>query len=371
MRSALLAATGLALLSAAFVANTASAQPVSGLYVGAAGGVSFLQNERIRGYTPTSVPKTVPQATGIAYKTGYLGLASLGYGFGNGVRLEIEGDVASSDRSFGPATATGLRSGKESKSGGFGNVLFDMDIGSPYVFPYLGAGAGYQSVTQKLTQSGAAGAVERIDGSKGAFAYQAMLGAAFPIPPVLGLSATLEYRFIGLSGTRSYAGSLSSGGTTTKISRKTSDDDSHNILVGLRYAFNVPRPVAPVAASAPAAAPVPAAPAAARSYLVFFDWDRAELTDRARQIIAEAAQASARTQTTRIEVAGHADRSGTPAYNQALSRRRAAMVTGELVRLGVPVASISVNSFGDTQPLVPTAAGVREPQNRRVEIVLK
>jgi outer membrane protein OmpA-like peptidoglycan-associated protein len=134
----------------------------------------------------------------------------------------------------------------------------------------------------------------------------------------------------------------------------------------VRYAFGAPAP-APVA-PAPVAAP---APAPSRTYLVFFDWDRADLTARARQIIAEAAQASTRVATTRIEVDGHADRSGTAVYNQGLAMRRAQAVAGELVRLGVARNSIDIMAFGDTKPLVPTAAGVREPQNRRVEIILK
>ena len=76
-------------------------------------------------------------------------------------------------------------------------------------------------------------------------------------------------------------------------------------------------------------------------------------------------------QTTRIEVAGHADRSGTPAYNQRLSQRRADAVAAELVRQGIARNEIAVSAYGESRPLVPTADGVREPQNRRVEIVLK
>jgi len=115
----------------------------------------------------------------------------------------------------------------------------------------------------------------------------------------------------------------------------------------------------------------PTQPGPARSFLVFFDFDRADLTPRAREIIAQAAQASRSQQTTRIEVAGHADRSGTPQYNQGLSQRRANNVAAELVRNGVPRGAISVAAFGESRPLVPTADGVREPQNRRVEIVLR
>jgi outer membrane protein OmpA-like peptidoglycan-associated protein len=102
---------------------------------------------------------------------------------------------------------------------------------------------------------------------------------------------------------------------------------------------------------------------------VFFDWDRADLTARARQIVADAAQAATHTSVTRIEVNGNADRTGTPAYNQSLSQRRAETVAAELVRDGVQRTAIEIHAYGDTRPLVPTAAGVREPQNRRVEII--
>ena len=104
---------------------------------------------------------------------------------------------------------------------------------------------------------------------------------------------------------------------------------------------------------------------------MFFDWDQATLTDRARQIVAEAAQASPHVATTRIEVNGYTDRSGTPQYDQRLSVRRAEAVAAELTRLGVPRTAIDIHGFGETHPLVQTAAGVREPQHRRVEINIR
>ena len=141
----------------------------------------------------------------------------------------------------------------------------------------------------------------------------------------------------------------------------------HNqFLVGVRYAFNVPPPPAPVPTTE-----VAPAPAAARSFLVFFDWDKATLTDRARQIIRQAAETSTHVQFTRIEVNGYADTSGTPKYNLGLSIRRANAVAAELVKDGVPKSAISIQGFGDTHLLVPTGPGVREPQNRRVEIVIQ
>jgi hypothetical protein len=125
-------------------------------------------------------------------------------------------------------------------------------------------------------------------------------------------------------------------------------------------------PAVEVSVATPAAAVAPA-----RSYLVFFDWDKANLTDRARAIIKEAADNSTRVQYTRIEVNGYTDTSGTPQYNQGLSIRRAQSVQGELVRDGVPQSAINIQGFGETHLLVPTGLGVREPQNRRVEIIIR
>jgi len=70
-------------------------------------------------------------------------------------------------------------------------------------------------------------------------------------------------------------------------------------------------------------------------------------------------------------VAGHADRSGPDAYNLALSQRRGEAVAADLVARGVSRSAITVQVFGESRPLVATADGVRGPQNRRVEIILR
>jgi outer membrane protein OmpA-like peptidoglycan-associated protein len=120
--------------------------------------------------------------------------------------------------------------------------------------------------------------------------------------------------------------------------------------------------------------PVPfiaATPSVARTYMVFFDFDSAALTERANAVVTEAAANARRLTTTRIEVSGHADRSGTPDYNQRLSQRRGQVVADELIRQGIRRGDIGITAFGEGKPLVPTADGAREPQNRRVEIVLR
>jgi len=125
---------------------------------------------------------------------------------------------------------------------------------------------------------------------------------------------------------------------------------------------------------APTAAPPPPpmpAPVAAPSYMVFFDWDRADMSAQALSTIQQAAGAFKTKGSARITATGHADKSGPENYNMALSLRRANAVKDALVRDGVPAASIAVVGRGESQPLVPTADGVREPQNRRVEIVIQ
>lgn len=110
---------------------------------------------------------------------------------------------------------------------------------------------------------------------------------------------------------------------------------------------------------------------APRSYLVFFDFDRSDLTPEASNIVKTAADNAKAGNVTRIDVTGHADRSGSDQYNLRLSQRRAQTVQAELVRDGVPADQISVSAKGESEPLVPTSDGVREPQNRRVEIVYR
>jgi outer membrane protein OmpA-like peptidoglycan-associated protein len=193
-----------------------------------------------------------------------------------------------------------------------------------------------------------------------------MVGAAFPIPSAPGLAITAEYRFMGLAGSRNESITGTSPFVSYTGSSKFTDDYNHAIMIGLRYNFGVA--AAPAAAPAPMAAP---APAPARSYLVFFDWDKATLTPRAQQIIAEAASNSTKVKYTQIQVNGYTDTSGTPQYNQGLSIRRAQAVAAELVKDGVPQGAIAIQGFGETHLLVPTGPGVREPQNRRVEIIIR
>jgi outer membrane protein OmpA-like peptidoglycan-associated protein len=347
LQKALLAATCLALPVAA------QAQPITGLYVGAGAGLNLLQE--VEGDLSSGF--ATPRGVNVQTDAGWAGVVSLGWGFGNGVRAEIEVNYRSNIVDSVANGASSGGSGTVSSYGVMANALYDFDLGPGMpVTPYVGLGAGH--VWQNWHR--ARNATVTLDGGEGSFAYQAIVGAALPLNDVApGLALTAEYRFVGTLATDVDATS----GTTRGTAEVTTFN--HSVLLGLRYAFNASAP-APAPVAAPAAAPAPA-----RTFLVFFDFDRADLTDRARAIIAEAAQNAQRTGAARIEVAGHADRSGTPQYNQRLSERRAQAVAAELERRGVARSALSIQAFGESRPLVPTADGVREPQNRRVEIVLR
>jgi OmpA-OmpF porin, OOP family len=362
LRSALLAATVLATPIAA------SAQPVTGLYVGGGAGVNLLTAEKFSG------PAELDIGTGKLHASaGFVGVVSLGWGFGNGLRAELEGSYRNNafngTSGFGVTGFTG--GGREQKYGPMVNVLYDFNGLTPWLVPYLGVGVGYQWVNEQGTNAHGGFPPTTFgvaNGSKGSFAYQGIVGAAVPLTTMVpGLAFTAEYRFLGLAGHRSYGGSITGplvAGGFTPATFVSQNHFNHSFLLGLRYNFGVAPPPPPAPAPVPAQAP-------ARSYLVFFDWDKATLTDRARQIIREAADNSTKVQYTRIEVNGYTDTSGTPKYNQGLSVRRARAVQAELVKDGVPANAITIQGFGDTHLLVPTGPGVREPQNRRVEIIIR
>ena len=117
--------------------------------------------------------------------------------------------------------------------------------------------------------------------------------------------------------------------------------------------------------------PSPPPPPPVRNFLVFFDFDKSTLTPRAMDIVKEAANVAKAGQNARVTCTGHTDTAGPANYNMALSLRRANTVKDALVREGVPATSISVIGKGETALLVQTKDGVREPQNRRVEIVVQ
>ena len=371
-----------ALLAASFLAvpAVAGAQPVSGLYIGAGAGANWVN-------PPSHIDLTGP-----------------GFGLPAGVTVNNAGKAVFhtagpvwSARVGASATASAPRSratiartawtafggfdlAPVGQTGGFqrtygvmANVFYDFDpgflgIGPSYIQPYIGAGVGYAWTDWRNVRGNSVptGLALNIDDTQGSFAFQGIAGIAAPLTwaGITGLTLTVEYRFFGtlepeLNGTlvnpvtRIPPAAIRAATTTTTRS---------------------------CSACATPGRPPPAPPrragtgrrARARAHLPRLlrlgscRPDGACARDHRRG----GGQLASRP--------GDADRGGRPcrplrhaSYNQRLSQRRADAVAAELVARGVPRNIITVQAFGESRPLVPTADGVREPQNRRVEIVLR
>jgi len=117
----------------------------------------------------------------------------------------------------------------------------------------------------------------------------------------------------------------------------------------------------------PMAAAMPVTPKIVKTFIVYFDFNKATITKSAHKTLTDVAVAQAEIKPTSIYVAGHTDTVGKGAYNDKLSAKRASAVAAALAKLGV-TASVDQKSFGMTKLAVPTPANVKEAKNRRVEI---
>jgi len=114
-----------------------------------------------------------------------------------------------------------------------------------------------------------------------------------------------------------------------------------------------------------------AQPARKTTFTLYFIEAKEEFTDESKLIVDGVFTEIAKRPVPDIVVVGHADATGTDQFNDSLAQRRADVVKTELIRRGIPTASIEAISRGSREPAVPTASGVAEARNRRVEIIVR
>lgn len=366
------------------LALPAAAQTTTGIYVGlGAGGLMMTESVNTR-----SPPAIFGQGSGhrFTFNTGANVLASIGYGLGNGVRLELEGNWRSSRIAGAQFFQQGSFQGGTGGTGGsiqsygfMGNVLYDVDLSGlgpnwRWIQPYFGAGLGLaltnvRDVGFSLSPSLSTTAT----GSGRNLAWQIIAGAAFPLDSMLpGLSATLEYRYwqalpprLQLETRTIPTNAGEQPFLLTQFTRSFSPQvGGHSLNIGLRYAFNQPGG-APAAASGPLGFTMPnfARPAAAlQNFAVFFPLNSATLDAQARGTVAQAVQTARAGGASSLDVVGQAD--GAPnSSNRSLAARRAQVVTAALVAQGIPRSAINVSAVGGTGP--------QDPASRRVDITLR
>jgi OOP family OmpA-OmpF porin len=330
-------------LGAVLFAGSARAQT---FYLGGEGGWSNLEDQ-------TSHGKGIATSRS-RFASGFAAGARAGYEWGPW-RFEEEYVYHSNDLNsltLGGVKLPKVSGGRESHAI-MTNVLYDFNLGWP-VTPHVGAGIGAVNIIDHAHAGGGVGKLFQDDDWQ--FGYQAIGGLRYNATPNLALD--LDYRY------------LATTDPTFRLPkahaiRYTSGYETHTLMASLVYRFGPP-PAPPVVAP-----PAPMAPptVARKVFMVFFDWDKATITREGMGIVQQAADAYRSGGRVQIQVTGYTDASGSAGYNQRLSERRANAVAAALTRLGVPRGDMAVSGRGKNDLRVPTADGVREPQNRRVEIV--
>ncbi len=114
-----------------------------------------------------------------------------------------------------------------------------------------------------------------------------------------------------------------------------------------------------------------AQPAQPFTYVVFFDTGTTRLSQRSQASLSLITEKIRTFPAPQVAVTGHADRVGSETFNEVLSMRRALAVREMLMQFGIAPGAIEVSGRGEREPLVPTADGVAEERNRRVEMSLR
>jgi OmpA-OmpF porin, OOP family len=237
----------------AWQAPAVAAQPVTGLYVGAGVGANI-----------AGTPTAAGDITRISTNVGPLGLVALGWGFGNGFRVEIERSDRSNDvggiltrRQNGLLEPLANVGGSVNAAAVMTNVEYDIPVaglGLP-VQPYVGAGTGYASLGFNGVGGNGYGVFDLPQNNKyigpdsvsfgtaGAFAYQAIVGASLPLHILPGLEATLEHRFFGTAQAEIPVNRVSTAGDIINgilpSSHTVNGFEAHDsaVLIGVRYTF--------------------------------------------------------------------------------------------------------------------------------------
>jgi len=304
----------------------------------------------------------------VHYNNTAFDVASVGYKFDPGIRVEVEGgyDQHSTKRLTDGGMAIGY--GGESDISGLANVLYDWEVTKGWGIEF-GGGVGVGDINEWPVKKGFG---KFATGATMALEWQAIAGIYLDLSE--DFVALAEYRFREADINHTFKDP-----TVPSEPMHVGKQDENLALIGIRlYLDHAPPPPPeepatappppPPAAPPPALPPPPPPPPPARTFVVLFDFDQSNLTAEARLAVSEAVKVANKNGFVRVLVTGHTDTVGSDKYNQALSVRRARAVKVEMVRDGMDSTSIAIRGRSFHDPLIPTGPGVREPQNRRAVI---
>ena len=284
----------------------------------------------------------VPGYDTVEYQTGWGLLGGFGHSFDNHLRLEVEGGYRNNDANEnnnvpaidGEFTEYTLKL----------NLIYDQPIASRWLLSFgVGAGIDVGRYDDNLGR----------DDSDTQEALQGIFCLTYRLSNHWDLAAT--YRYLWAADME-----YTIGGT-----RSDFEVAKHTVTLGFRYGYDAPPPP-----PAPAVEPPPPPPPAPKQFIIFFGFNKCNITAEADAVLSEAAAAAKSTGSASVRVVGHTDTVGSAAYNQKLSECRANAAKANLVGKGVADGAISTSGKGKGELMVQTGDGVKEPQNRRATIDL-
>lgn len=383
-------------VAAIAISTGAQAQDYEGLYGTIGAGLTSVAPDRDLESFAVGI---TPFDSEVDYDNGIGVYSALGYDWGNSWRTELEFSYRNNDARHIAPDNLGFSGFPENTLDGdlksyslLANILYDLDYvtesaGLPFpVTPFIGGGVGATNLSLELNGNNPAalGGLTPIviDSDQLTLAYQGIAGVAIGLAD--NLSLDLSYRYFGALK-RGFDGQFAGQNQNIRTT-----PDSHNLFAGLRFNFGAPAAAvaAPVAAiqyrdcwdgsSVPVSASCPPQiddePVDSPDPIqvtVYFDYDKSNLTPEASSLINEAVRRAEAFDVRQVRVVGNTDTSGSSAYNQALSERRARVVRDALISRGIDASAISLNALGETNLAKPTPDGTREPLNRRSDITIE
>lgn len=360
---------GILLLGAAALlgAPAAEAGHGKGWYTSLQGGANWIEDQNITGQGTLPPPcggfcvwTDANPYGGIEFDTGYYVSGAFGYAWASNWRLELELGYRENDIECLTGASTTCGSYKSSFSdpgqiwqfSQFVNLRYDIPVTDRF---YVGIGAGI------------GGTLLSAEDENGFHDDDYVLSGQ--VIGQLGYNVAkrwdvfLDYRYM-VTDEPVFSNLTYVSG---KLDLSSYDVRNHSVSVGVRFDLqdecDTPTPPPPP--------PPPPPPIdTPREYIVFFGFNKSNLTADAQKVVTEAAAAATQMNADQIAVIGHADTVGSPKYNMELSERRAQTVRDELVRLGVTADKITTSGRGEGDPMVQTGDNVREPQNRRASITI-
>ena len=328
-----------------------------GWYLGIAAGYDIAQP-----VTVAEFDKATPLSKDFArldYKNSAIYLASGGYKFGSGVRVEVEFGFDEHDaKQFVLSDGDILTAhGGTSTASALLNAAYDFDLGSGWGAS-LGGGLGAGMVNEYVHS----GPSKLIGGTASGFEWQGIAGLFYQFTDNFQIFADYRYRSVDVAHQFTEP-------SDPAFAIRVYQQHEHVGLLGIRWFLGeAPPPPPPPAPPPPPPAPPPPPPV--KTFIVFFDFDKSNLTAEAQSVVEEAVKTAKTNGAVKVLITGHTDTVGSDSYNQGLSVRRAETVKDEMVHEGMDGGSISIEGKSFHDPLVPTGPGVREPQNRRAVIDL-